>query len=124
MDKYGGLSLYDIDFENRYIVDDEDIFFVNKYAYDLIGNPDHPYGNVTDPEYYIICDDLFERILETEQNYDIVLKVISKDVVFPLINKSSKDSSYKLRKMYEIFHRVINSRGRDRKSLLLFTEIY
>ena len=28
LEKYGGLSIYDIDFEKRYPIDDEDIHFV------------------------------------------------------------------------------------------------
>ena len=40
--KYGSLSLYYIDQEKRCIIYDEDIFFLNKYWYALVGNPDHP----------------------------------------------------------------------------------
>ena len=52
LDKYGGLSLYDFDFEKRYPIDDEDIKFENGYGYALIGNPDHSYGTSTDHEYF------------------------------------------------------------------------
>ena len=70
--KYGVLSNYDIDFEKRYFIDDEDIHFLKGYEYDLIGNPDHPYGTSTDNKYFCIHDDLFGRILEADHNSDIV----------------------------------------------------
>ena len=38
LSKYGGLSLYNIDFGYRYSVDDEDVHFVKGYGYTLIGN--------------------------------------------------------------------------------------
>ena len=68
LEKYGGLSLYYIDFEKRYPIDDEYIHFVKGYGYALIGNPDHPFGTSTDHEYLCIHDNLFDRILETEHN--------------------------------------------------------
>ena len=71
MAKYGWLSLYDIDSEKRYSIDDKGIKFVKGDGYALTGNPDHPDGNSTDHEYIFIHDDLFDIILETEQNYDI-----------------------------------------------------
>ena len=40
--KYGGLSLYDINIERRYTIDDKDIHFLKKNGYALIGNPDNP----------------------------------------------------------------------------------
>ena len=49
---FGGLSLYNIDIENRYTIDDEGIHFVKKYEYDLIVNPDYPDGNSTDHKYF------------------------------------------------------------------------
>ena len=73
MAKYGVISLYDIDFGKRYSIDDEDIHFVKGYGYSLIDNPGYPDGNSTDYEYFCICDDLFDRILETDQNSDIIL---------------------------------------------------
>ena len=78
LEKYGRLSLYDIDFEKIYFIDDEDINFVKGCVYALIGNPDHPYGTSTYHEYFFIRDELFERILVTDQNSDIILKVIHK----------------------------------------------
>ena len=84
--KYGGLYLYDIDFEKRYSTDKKEINFVKGDGYDLIDNPDHPYGNSTYHEYFCIHDDLFDRILETDQNYDIALKVIYKEPSFSSIN--------------------------------------
>ena len=77
--KYGGLFIYDIDFGNIYSIDDKGINFVKGYIYALIGNPDHPDGPSTDNEYFCIHDDLFNRISETEQNSDIILKVIHKE---------------------------------------------
>ena len=69
--KYGVLSVYDIDTENRYSIDDKEIHFVKGDGYYLIGNPDHPDGSSTDHEYFCINDDLFDRILENDQDSDI-----------------------------------------------------
>ena len=66
LEKYVGLSHYDIDMEKRYSIDDEDIRFVKVDGYALIGNPDHPDGTSTYHGYYCIHDDLFDRILETD----------------------------------------------------------
>ena len=90
--KYGGLSLYDIDMEKWYSIDDEDIQFVKGDGYALIGNPDHPYGDSTDHEYFCIHDDFFDILLETDQNYDITLKVINKDPSFSSINVNTYNS--------------------------------
>ena len=79
LDSYGGLSLYDIDMEKRYSIDDKYIHFLKGEGYALIGNPDHPDGTSTDHEYYCIHDNLFDRILGTDQTSDIILKVIHKD---------------------------------------------
>ena len=80
--KYVGLSIYDIGFGKIYYIDDEDIHFVMGGSYGLIGNPDHLDGTSTDHEYFCIHDDLFNRTLETDQNYDIILKVIQKEPAF------------------------------------------
>ena len=74
--KYGGLSLYKIDTEKRYSIDDKEIHFVKGDGYALIGNPDNPDGSSTDHEYFCIHENLFDRILETDQDYDITLNVI------------------------------------------------
>ena len=37
--KYVGLYIYEIDIGRIYTIDDEDIQFVKKYGYALIGNP-------------------------------------------------------------------------------------
>ena len=95
--KYGGLSLYGIGFEKIYSIDDEDFHFVKKYGYALIGNPDHPDGTSTDHGYFWIHDDLFDIILETDHNLDIILKVIHKEASFSSINDNSTDSRSKLR---------------------------
>ena len=86
----------------KYYIDDVDINFVKGYGYDLIGNPDNPYGTSAHHEYFFIHDDFFDRILETNQNSDIVLKVIKKDVYFPSINDNVTYSSSKLKNRYEI----------------------
>ena len=49
---YGGLSLYDIDIEKRYSIDDKEFHFVKGDGYALIGNPYHPDGSSTDHEYF------------------------------------------------------------------------
>ena len=84
--KYGRLSLYDIDTEKRYSIDDKEIHFVKGEGYALIGNTDHPDGSSTDHEYFCIHDDLFDRILETDQDSDITLKVIHKETSLSSIN--------------------------------------
>ena len=89
--KYGRLSLYDIDFEKIYSIDDEEINFVKGDGYALIGNPGHPYGTLTGHSSFFIHDDLFKRILETDQNSDIELRVIHKYVSLSSINDNSKD---------------------------------
>ena len=80
--KYGGLSLYDIDFGKRNSIEDKDIKFLKGDGYALISNPDHLDETSTDHEYFCIHDDLFDRILETDQNYDIILKMIHKELSF------------------------------------------
>ena len=80
--KYGGLSLYDTYFRKRYSIDGKGIYFVKVDGYALIGNPDHPYGTSNDQKYLCIHDDLFDRILETNQNSYIALKLIHKGISF------------------------------------------
>ena len=104
MAKYGVLSLYYIDFDKRYSIDDDEIHFVKGYGYALIGYPDHPYGTSTDHEYFFILDDLLGRILETDQNLDIVLKVIHREVSISSINDNSTYSRSKLRSRFEIVY--------------------
>ena len=77
--RYGGLYFYNIDMEKRYSIDDKGIIFVKGDGYALIGNPDHPDGSSTDHKHFFIRDDLFDRILETEQDSDITLNVIHKE---------------------------------------------
>ena len=76
LDKYGGLSLYDIDTEKRYSIDEKEMNFVKGERYALIGNPDFPDGSSTDHEYFCIYEDFFDRILATEQDFDITLNLI------------------------------------------------
>ena len=78
--------------EKIYSIDDKGIRFVKGYIYDLMGNPYHPNGNSTYREYFCIHDDLFDRILETDQNFDITLKVIHKEPSFSSINDNRYDS--------------------------------
>ena len=61
--KYGGLYLYDFDFEKRCYIDYKGIHFVKGYRYALIGNPYHPDGTSTDRKYFFIHDEFFEIIL-------------------------------------------------------------
>ena len=84
--KYGGLSIYDTNFEKRYSIDDKGLNLVMGDRYALIGNPDHPDGISTDHKYFCIYDDLFDRILETGQNSDIILKLIHKEPSFSSMN--------------------------------------
>ena len=100
--KYGWLSLYDIDTEKRYSIDDKEIHFVKGYGYALIGNPYHPYGTSTYHEYFCMHDDLFDRILETDQNYDIILKVIHKEPTFSSINVKISNSRSEKNSMSEM----------------------
>ena len=90
--KYEGLSLYDIDAEKRYLIDDKEIHFVKRDGYSLIGNPDHPDGSSTDHEYICIQDDCFDRILETDQDSDITSKVIQKETSISSINVKKSNS--------------------------------
>ena len=50
--KYGGLSIYHIDFEKRYSIDVTGIHFVKGYIYVLICNQYHPVGNSSDHKYF------------------------------------------------------------------------
>ena len=96
LEKYCCLSINDIDVERRYSLGDEDIKFIKKYGQDLFDNPDNPDGTLTDHEYFLIHDDLFDIDLATDHNSDIVLNVINTDVSFPSINDNDTDSSSKL----------------------------
>ena len=107
--KYEGLSLYDIDMEKRYSIDDKEIHFVNWYGYALIVNPDHPDGTSTDHEYFCIHDGLFDRVLETDQNYDIKLKKIHKEPSFSSINvkiSNSRSAKHSMSEMVTPRHQL------------------
>ena len=119
MEKYDGLSIYDIDIKIRYTIDDEDIHFVNKYGYAIIDHPDNPDVTSTDHEYFLIHDDLFDRFLETDHNSDIILKVINKELSLTSINDNGTDSRSKLRNRSENFHLVINFGVKDRKRFMV-----
>ena len=90
--KYGRLSLYDIDTEKRYSIDNKEIHFVKGDKSALNGNRYHLDGSSTDHKYFCIYDDLIDRILETDQDSDITLKVIHKDPSFSSINVNISDS--------------------------------
>ena len=90
--KYGELSIYDAVMEKIYSIDDKEIHFVKGYGYALIVTPDHTDGTSTDHEYFFIDDHLFDRILETDQNYDIIVKVIHKESSFSSINVKRSNS--------------------------------
>ena len=81
--KYGVISLYDVGLKKRYNIDHEGILFVKRRGYYLIVNPDHTYGTSTDHEYFFIRDDFFDQILATNQNDNISLKIVPKNVSLP-----------------------------------------
>ena len=60
--------------------------FVKGDGYAFSGNPDHSDGTSTDHKYFCINYGLFERILETDQDSDIILKVIHKETSLSSIN--------------------------------------
>ena len=117
--KYGGLSLYDIGFKKVYSIDVEQVHFVKKGGYYCTSNPNNPDGTSADHDFFSILDDLLDRILETVQNSDIELKVIKKDVSFPLKNYDSTDLSSKLRNFLELFHPVINSIEKEKTMFMI-----
>ena len=92
LEKYGGLSLYDIDMKKRNIIHHEDIHF---------GNPDNPDGTSIYQEYFIIHNNLFDRTLAMDHNNDIAFKIVLKDVLFSSVNESSVDSISKLKRWFE-----------------------
>ena len=59
MAKYGGLSLYDFGFGERYYIDDEYIHFLKGDGYHLIGNPDNPDGTSTDHLFFAFMMNFF-----------------------------------------------------------------
>ena len=75
-------SLYDIDIGNSYSIVYEEIHFVKAGRYGLTVNSDHSDGTSTDHEYFCIHDDLFNIILETDQNSNSIVKVIHKEQSF------------------------------------------
>ena len=68
LEKYGGLSPYNIGLKKRYIIYDEYIWFIKGYVYALLGDPDHLDETSTDHEYFLISYDLFDIVLAMEQN--------------------------------------------------------
>ena len=96
--KYVSLSIYDVYLKKRYTIDQEDIIFVKKYGYAFIGNPDKPDGISMDHGYFFMHDDLFDRIISTNHNDSISLKIIPRYLYFPSINDISNDPSTNLMK--------------------------
>ena len=89
------MYLYDKDMNNRYTIDHESIHLANKSRYALIGNPDKNYGTLNDHEYFPTNDDFFDRILSTNNNDNISLNIIPKNMSSPIINKFSNNLSNK-----------------------------
>ena len=78
--------------EKIYSIDDKEVHFVKGGGYAFIGNPDHPDGSSTDHEYFCIHDDLFDIILETDQDSDITLNVIHREISLSSINVKRSNS--------------------------------
>ena len=111
--KYGGISLYDIDTEKIYYIDYKDINFVKGDGYAWIGIPDHPDGSSTDHEYFCIHDDLFDRILETEQDSNITLNVIHRETSISSINvkiSNQRPEKYSMSEMVTPCHQLQRKR--------------
>ena len=110
--------------EKRYSINDKEINFVKGDGYALIGNPYHPDGSSTDHEYFFIHDDLFDRIIETDQDYDIKLKVIYKKTSLSSINfkiSNSRSEKYSMSEMVTPCHQLQRKRRKINKRI--FTEI-
>ena len=72
------------------------MYFVKGEGYALLGNPDFLDGSSTDHEFFCIHENLFGRILATEQDYDITLNLIHRETSLPSINvKRSSERSEK-----------------------------
>ena len=95
------LSLWYL-FWEIYSINDKEIHFVKWNGYALIGNQDHTDVTSTYHEYFFIHNELFSIILETDQNSDISLKVIHKEVSLSSINDNSTYSKSKLSSRSEI----------------------
>ena len=79
----------------------------------MIGNPDHPDGSSTDHEYFCIHDNLFDRILETDQDSDITLNVIHKETSLSSINvkrSNSRSEKYSMSEMVTPRHQLQRKR--------------
>ena len=114
--RYGGLSLYDIDTEKRYSIDEKEMHFVKGEGYALIGNPEFPEGSSTDHEYFCIHEDLIDRILATDQDSDISLNMIHRETSLPSINfKRSSQRSEKCSMSEMVTPRHQNQRKRRKK---------
>ena len=106
--------------ENRHSIYDKDIHFVKGDRYAFIGNPYHPDGSSTDHKYFCIDDDLFDRILETDQDYDITLKVIHKETSLSSINVKRSNSRSKKNSMSDmVTSRHQLQRKRRKKSMII-----
>ena len=74
--KYGNLSLYDEYLKEIVIVDHEEIQFDTNYGWNLIRIPEEPFGYLSGNEFFLIHDDLFNRIKSTNRENNISLKII------------------------------------------------
>ena len=111
--KYGGLSLYDIDTEKIYSIDKKEMYFVKGEGYALIDNPDFPDGSSTNHEYFCIHDDLFDRILATDQDSDISLNLIHRETSLTSINvkiSSQISENYNMSEMVTPRHQTQRKR--------------
>ena len=75
--KYGSLAIYDEDTEKIFIIDHAKLELNKNAGWTLIGIPEKPDGNLSDYEYLCIHDDLFDRILSTHQNRNVIWRFIA-----------------------------------------------
>ena len=79
IEKYGSLALYDEDLK-KIIIIDHDILELNKTdGCTLIGIPEKENGTLSDHEYFLIHDDIFDIIQSTHQDRNILWKFISNE---------------------------------------------
>ena len=91
--------------------------FVKGEGYALIGNPDFPDGSSTDHEYFCIHEDLFDRILATEQDSDITLNLIHRKTSLTSINvkiSSQKSDKCSMSEMVTPCHQIQRKRRKKR----------
>ena len=116
--KYVGLSTCDIDTDKRYSIDEKEIHLVKGERYALIGHPDFLYGSSTDHEYFCFHEDLFDRILATDQDSDISLNLIHRETLLPSINVKRSSQISEKSSMSEIATPVIRSKRKEVKKCM------